>query len=238
MVHSLAQQGMSKSAIARATGLHRQTVGGLLRAEAASERPRHRTRDSILAPYVGHILERCRQGYWNAMGLWREIVPLGYPGKYKAVSRLVSYLRTLVEEETALPMPLEGLTPRQAVGLLIQRWEHRREVLPSTIKALLGLNPVIARTGQLLERFVRMVRRGAVEDLEEWMEEAKGSGIAEMKGFATKLGQDLDAVPEGLKLPWSQGQTEGQVTKLKLIRRQMYGRGNFDLVRKRVLMAT
>ena len=237
LVHSLAQQGMSKSAIARATGLHRQTVGGLLRAEAVSERPRHRTRDSILAPYVGYILERCRQGCWNAMGLWREIVPLGYPGKYKAVSRLVSYLRKLVLEETALPMPLEGLTPRRAVGLLIQPREQRREGSPSTIKVLLGLNPEIARTGQLLERFVRMVRREIGADLEAWLEEAKGSGIAEMRGFASKLGQDLDAVLAGLKLPWSQGQTEGQVTKLKLIRRQMYGRGKFDLVRKRVLMA-
>jgi transposase len=88
-----------------------------------------------------------------------------------------------------------------------------------------------------LERFLSMVRRGAGEDLEEWLEEARGSGIAELKGFATKLGHDLDAVLAGLKLPWSQGQTEGQVTKLKLIRRQMYGRGKFDLVRKRVLMA-
>jgi transposase len=228
---------MSKSAIARATGLHRQTVGGLLRAEATSERPRHRTRDSVLTPYVGYILERCRQGYWNAMGLWREIVPLGYPGKYKAVSRLVSYLRKLAAEETAFPMPLEGLTPRRAVGLLIQRREQRGEGPQSTIKALLGLHPEIARTGHLLERFVRMVRREGGEDLEEWLEEARGSGITEMKGFATKLGHDLDAVLAGLKLPWSQGQTEGQVTKLKLIRRQMYGRGKFDLVRKRVLMA-
>jgi transposase len=237
LVHSLAQQGMSKSAIARATGFHRQTVGGLLWAEGASERPRHRTRDSILAPYVGYILERCRQGYWNAMGLWREIVPLGYPGKYKAVSRLVSYLRKLAKEERAFPMPLEGLTPRRAVGLLIQRREQRSEGSQSTIKALLGLHPEIARTGHLLERFVRMVRREGGEGLEEWLEEARGSGIAEMKGFATKLGQDLDAVLAGLKLPWSQGQTEGQGTKLKLIRRQMYGRGKFDLVRKRVLMA-
>ncbi len=75
------------------------------------------------------------------MGLWREIVPLGYPGKYKAVSRLVGYLRKLAAEETAFPMPLEGLTPRRAVGLLIQRREQRSEGSQSTIKALLGLHP-------------------------------------------------------------------------------------------------
>lgn len=69
------------------------------------------------------------------------------------------------------------------------------------------------------------------------MAEAEGIGIAEMKEFVAKLRQDWAAVLAGLTLSWSQGQTEGQVTKLKLIRRQMYGRGNFDLVRKRVLGA-
>ncbi len=59
-----------------------------------------------------------------------------------------------------------------------------------------------------------------------------------MNGFVAKLRQDWDAVLAGLTLSWSQGQTEGLVTKLKLIRRQMYGRGNFGLVRKRLLRAT
>jgi transposase len=66
---------------------------------------------------------------------------------------------------------------------------------------------------------------------------AEESGITEIGGFVVKLRQDLDAVLAGLTLPWSQGQTEGQVTKLKLLRKQMYGRGNFDLVRKRLLGA-
>jgi transposase len=82
-----------------------------------------------------------------------------------------------------------------------------------------------------------LVRRHQNEKLEEWLRRAEASGIDEIKRFVSKLRQDLDAVIAGLSLPWSQGQTEGQVTKLKLIRRQMYGRGNFDLLRKRVLRA-
>jgi transposase len=85
LVHSLAQQGMSVSAIARATGLHRQTVGRYLKAETVPERPRRHAQASLLAPYQGYVLERCKQGFWNAMGIWREIVALGYPGKYKNV---------------------------------------------------------------------------------------------------------------------------------------------------------
>ena len=67
------------------------------------------------------------------------------------------------------------------------------------------------------------------------MQSAMTSGIAEFRPFVDRLYQDLVAVVAGLTLPWSQGQTEGQILRLKLIRRQMSGRGNFDLLRKRVL---
>jgi transposase len=237
LVYSLAQQGMSVSAIARASGLHRQTVGRYLRAKTVPERPRHRGRASILAPYEGYILERCRQGCWNAMGLWREIVALGYPGKYKNVGRLVTYFRRVALEGAELKAPAEGLTVREAVGLLLRAPAKRSEEQEATIQTLAALQPEIGRTVMLLEWFTGILRNRASEQLAEWMAEAEDCGIAEMKGFVGKLHQDLDAVIAGLTLPWSQGQTEGQVTKLKLLRRQMYGRGNFDLVRKRLLRA-
>ena len=73
--------------------------------------------------------------------------------------------------------------------------------------------------------------------LEEWTERAKASGIAELKAFAVKLLQDSEAVVAAMTLPYSQGQTEGRVNKLKLVKRSMYGRGKFDLLRQRVLYA-
>jgi hypothetical protein len=75
----------------------------------------------------------------------------------------------------------------------------------------------------------------ARERLEAWAERAKASGVAELKAFATKLLQDTDAVVSAMTLPYSQGQTEGQVNKLKLVKRSMYGRGKFNLLRKRAL---
>lgn len=237
LVHSLAQQGMSISAIARVSGMHRQTVGRYLRASSVPERSRHHGRASILAPYEGYILERCKQGYWNAMGLWREIVALGYPGKYKNVGRLVTHFRRVALEGAELKAPAEGLTVREAVGLLLRAPAKRSEEQQATIQTLAALQPEIGRTVMLLERFTGILRNLESEQLAEWMAEAEDCGIAEMKGFVVKLHQDLDAVLAGLTLPWSQGQTEGQVTKLKLLRRQMYGRGNFDLVRKRLLRA-
>jgi len=172
MIHSLARKGMNKSAIARALGLNRKTVSKYLRTETVPERPRHRGKASMLTPYEGYILERCRQGYWNAMGLWREVVSLGYPGKYKNVSRLVAHLRKLSEEGASaheVPAPLEGLTPRKALGLLLKRTEDRSEGQQFTIKALLALHPEIERAARLFEDFARIVRSQASEELEEWM---------------------------------------------------------------------
>ncbi len=74
--------------------------------------------------------------------------------------------------------------------------------------------------------------------LEEWTERAKASGIADLKAFAVKLLQDTEAVVAAMVLPYSQGQTEGRINKLKLIKRSMYGRGRFDLLRQRVLYAS
>ena len=74
--------------------------------------------------------------------------------------------------------------------------------------------------------------------LNEWAERAKASGVPELKGFAAKLLEDIEAVVAAMILPYSQGQTEGRVNKLKFIKRSMYGRGKFDLLRQRVLYAS
>lgn len=71
----------------------------------------------------------------------------------------------------------------------------------------------------------------------EWSQRAKASGVAGLKAFAVKLLQDMGAVVAAMALPYSQGQTEGTVNKLKLVKRSMYGRGKFDLLRQRMLYA-
>ena len=78
----------------------------------------------------------------------------------------------------------------------------------------------------------------ARRQLEEWTGRAKVSGIAELEAFAVKLLQDTDAVVAAMTLPYSQGQTEGGINKLKLVKRSMYDRGKFALLRQRVLYAS
>jgi len=73
--------------------------------------------------------------------------------------------------------------------------------------------------------------------LNEWIQAAKTSGLTDLRNFAMGLRRDYEAVSNALKLPWSNGPTEDQVHRLKMIKRQMYGRAKFDLLRKRVLQA-
>jgi len=93
----------------------------------------------------------------------------------------------------------------------------------------------VAEAYDLGQRFTEMVRERQHESLLPWLEDATNSGIDALKQFAKGIMQDLDAVTNALLLPWSNGQTEGQVNRLKFIKRKMYGRANFDLLRKRVI---
>ena len=84
--------------------------------------------------------------------------------------------------------------------------------------------------------FLLLVRERKHQRLRLWMEEANKSGIAELKSFVAGIERDYDAVKEALRLPWSQGPTEGKVNKLKTIKRVMYGRAGFRLLRQRLLL--
>jgi len=124
--------------------------------------------------------------------------------------------------------------------------ENRSEEEIRTLRRLKAIHRVTESCCTLFEEFAGMLRdeeqrrsdEQARRQLQEWTERAKASGIAELKAFAVKLLQDTEAVVAAMTLPYSQGQTEGRINKLKLVKRSMYGRGNFDLLRQRVLYAS
>ena len=91
---------------------------------------------------------------------------------------------------------------------------------------------------ELVQQFTRMMReRTGKEQLDGWLEKVASSPLTALHPFVAGISQDKAAVQAGLTLEWSQGQTEGQITRLKLIKRQGYGRAKFDVLRKRVLQA-
>jgi transposase len=111
---------------------------------------------------------------------------------------------------------------------LEERWQADRRF----VAALLERSPAIATAVDLVSRFVTMVKDQVADALDGWLREAEASALAP---FAAGLRRDEDAVRAALTEPWSNGQVEGQVNRLKVIKREMYGRAGFDLLRCRVL---
>ena len=100
-----------------------------------------------------------------------------------------------------------------------------------------GIDAEVARAKQLIQAFLAIARERRGSDLEAWLADATNSGIAALARFARGLQEDLAAVTAGLTLVWSNGVTEGQIHRLKLVKRQGYGRAGFALLRQRVLQA-
>jgi transposase len=242
-IHALSKKGMKNAQMARELRIHRHTVERYLAFKTPPVRRHFTKKLSAIAPYEDYILGRWQQGCRNATQIWREICEQGYPGAYKNVVRITRYLKE--QERLAKPVPdrLPGISASHAAGILVKRPENRSEGEIRTLKRLKTVHRITERCCTLFEEFAGMLREKYQSNgeqvhrqLEAWTERAKASGIAEMNAFAVKLLQDSEAVVAAMTLPYSQGQTEGRVNKLKkLVKRSMYGRGKFDLLRQRVL---
>ena len=115
--------------------------------------------------------------------------------------------------------------------------EKMKDEEQKMVELLCRLSPEVARAQELALSFVRIIRERCAEELREWLINAQGSSLPEFQSFARGLTDDLQAVKASLNYEWSNGQVEGQVHRLKMIKRQMYGRAKLDLLRARVLYA-
>ena len=241
-IQRLQQAGADVAHIARTVGVSRRTV---YRYRALFEPPSpkqpHRRR-RVLDPYEDYLLKRWNEGCHNGRRLWREIRALGFAHGESNVARFLAPLRraerdgqpvTPTHRRRQRPTP----TASHVAGLFLRRPEQLTSEEQHYLDLLIEQDAAVAALHQLTRDFTTMVRDRRGDELDAWLEAAEGSGIALLRRFAAGLGRDLSAVRAGLSEPWSNGQTEGQIHRLKLVKRQMYGRGGFALLRNRVLHA-
>jgi transposase len=126
-------------------------------------------------------------------------------------------------------------TPWQVKWLLLRKPEELSATEAAYRRALFCLDPRLSSLSALGQDFVNLIREHKSEALHPWLERAKGCPYEELQRFAQGLEKEFSAVQSALTEPWSTGQVEGQITRLKLLKRQMYGRANLDLLRLRVL---
>jgi len=218
-VIALRAKGASVADIARSVEISRETVYRYLRLGAPPERKRRSVRRTVLDPYKEHLLCRWDEGCHDARRLCAEIRGMGYRHAYTNVSRFLATLRLPVGERPSSHRERISAqrppTPRQVAMLFIRRPETLTDKQQACVEHLCQEDPAIGAAYALAQ--------------------VRASEIADLQRFATGLLLDKAAVQAGLTLEWSNGQTEGQVNRLKTVKRQMYGRASFDLLRQRVL---
>jgi transposase len=235
--------GLSKRAIARKVGLDLKTVRKFLRADAFPERAQ-RARRSALDRREEYLQRRWAEGCRNATTLWREIQNRGYRGAVVNVRAFVQPWRDGDGrgrwEKDAPPglapaKRVEPPSPRQAKWLLIREADELDAEERQLRDEILAASETAACAAKLTGEFNAMIRKRDAGRLDAWIKAARASGIEAMVSFANGLETDRAAVEASMRYEWSNGQLEGQVNRLKVIKRQMYGRAKFDLLRKRVL---
>jgi len=244
-VKVLHEQGYSLAQIAAYLGMKQETVQKYLMESPRSSvyKPRH----GKLAKYKPFIHQRFfQEGCRNSLQIFREMQQQGYTGSSTIVVNYVTQLRQLIGEPSTAgpvmrtkPTPLKDIvaSPREIAWwfcLPINRLTHKQQ---EQLKHLQEADRELSEIYHLGQAFFGLLRDHSSSELTAWMETALESQVPELRSFARGLGRDEAAVRAGLDLPWSQGQTEGQITRLKLIKRQGYGRATFDLLRQRVLHA-
>ena len=227
-VKELHGAGKSLSAIARETGLNRKTVCKYVYAESFPERS-SKPWLSAIDPYLGYLEARHAEGCEDATQLWREIQQQGFPNSKRQV---LKWMR----ERRRVPAPTTPGTFREAIRVERETAANQKTSAAKLLKRV-RQDAEAATMFELAGTFLSLVRERRAERFDPWLAACEKGSIKALHTFAAGLKQDYAAVHAALTLPWSNGPTEGKVNKLKLLKRQMYGRANFDLLRQRILMA-
>ena len=209
-------------------------------------RPSYRRRASVLDPYLPYLLKRWNEGCRSAKRLHGEIRERGYRHSVDTVNRLLSSFRyTEGREKTPSHAPkakrgaIAGASPsaKNVAALFMRREERLNAEQEEYLERLCASDAALADARRLTQEFAKMVRSLEGEKLDGWLEEAAGCEASVMKKFAAGLKKDISAVEAGLTERWSNGPVEGFIHKLKLVKRQGYGRAGFDLLKARMLAA-
>lgn len=247
-IHELHAKLVDIANIARQVGVSRRTVYRYLRMPDPPQRKQpYVGRMSRIEPYKPYILQRWNDGCRSARQMCREITARGYGYGESSVQRYVHQLRleTGTRNKFRRTQPTQHyivdgerrrtLTPSQLAWVCLMRPEHRQPWQTTYLSYLCQVDATIAQVYTHTHGFAEMARELQGEHLDQWLDEVQTTGVLELRAFAVGLRKDYAAVKAGLSLPYSNGQTEAQIQRLKLLKRQMFGKASFALLRTRVL---
>jgi transposase len=188
------------------------------------------------------------RGCRNGAHLFRTIRRQGFRGQYGIVALYVRRMRQAQglaprqrRSDPPLPTVTEAphrrLTPRQATWLVLRPAERSTAQDHHQLAQLSAQTPELAEAVALAQDFAALVRRRQPTQLDPWLTRAATSALTPFRRLAKGLRADYAAVKAGVTLPWSQGPIEGQINRLQMLKRQMFGRAHADLLAQRCLLA-
>jgi hypothetical protein len=243
VVTALHAQGHSMNAIALELSMSKQTVRKFIHAGAFPERALRARGPTPLDAHRDYVEQRIADGCRSPRQIWQELRQRGYNGSRASVQHCV--VRLLFPQSKAVMVQPQVRTmpcpsPRRVFGWLagwrkLAANEPRKIDHERFVQALCEIEPVVAEVRSLSRQFLGIMRRRRPKEFDRWLKRLSRCEAAEMQSFARSLRADLPAVRAAFTLPWSNGQTEGHVNRLKFLKRQMYGRASVELLRLRVL---
>jgi transposase len=245
---ALHQEGKSLRALSEQLGLSRMTARKYLRAGGFPELAARRSLLGADSPHGAYLRERWAEGSTNAAELYRELQARGFTGSAGTVRRWVGAWRDSPARRgrparrasrgiAPKPPSVRPPPPRQVLWLLLRSPEERSPAQQAFLDRLRDLCPAVSAAESLAREFRRLVRTRDAPAFTIWLDTASQGDLPEFREFAAGLRRDRAAVTAALTTSWSNGMVEGFVHKVKLIKRQGYGRANFDLLKQRVLRA-
>ncbi|MGZ3678869.1 MAG: ISL3 family transposase [Ktedonobacterales bacterium] len=246
-VRRLRAEGNTIREIATELRMGQNTIQRLLRADTCPVPAQRRSHATLLTPFEPYLRARWNAGEQNGQQLLREIQAQGYRGGQATLYGLLGRWRVGPRHAgpygpytqpqvpaVALPPPMR-IAPREVSWLLLRPVDDLTPLETAYVNDLLGSDTVVATTREAVQAFFALLQDRRGDQLDHWLERATVSGVRELAAFAEGIRRDYHAVRAAFDLPWSQGQTEGQVNRLKLLKRQMYGRAKLDLLHRRVV---
>jgi hypothetical protein len=239
-------RGLSRAAAAQELNLDIQTVRRFANATCAEEllgKAEHRS--TKLDPYIDLVNQRWNQGVTNAEAITAELRALGFKGDAQAVRR---YLQPFLlpgaspshpdpDRRKAAPAAPAVPKPRAISNALLTHPDHLSENDALIVKNATAGCAHLERLHQHLRTFAKIMARRRGQELPAWLDAVEADDLPELRSLATGMRRDLTAVINGLTLEHSSGAVEGNVTRVKRIKRDGNGRANFDLLRAQILIA-
>jgi len=244
-VRALRAQGQGIRAIARLTGLNKRTVQRYVEADGCPEHQARARRHTQFERFIPYLQERWEAGCHNAKQLWHDLRARGFTGGYTTVSDYLRMWRATPgrhagsRPRAAGPPPpaTTTYTARQTLWLLLRPDAGLTPDEHAYLARLARTCPLVTLAQALVQDFRTLLREHDVDGLYAWLRGTQACPIPELCRVAKGMWLDRQAIEAAVTLEWSNGQVEGQVNRLKALKRGMYGRAKLDLLRQRLLHA-